>query len=77
MGLKNSEGKRKGNLGKDPSERSALPVYEPFQLLKGEEDEDRCRLETRPGRDPALEHEHWSLVRQRGTDDTQGRLYSA
>lgn len=52
----------------------AHPVNRVPQLLERDEDEDRRRLQPRPRRQPALEHEHRALVPHRRPDHLQCRL---
>ena len=51
----------------------AVPVRGVLELLERDEDEHGRRLESRPGREPALEHEHRALVAHRRADHLQRR----
>ena len=52
----------------------ASPVDKVLELLEGDEDQHRGRLQPHPCRHPALEHKCRTLVLHRSPDDLKGRL---
>ena len=56
------------------SKITTSPVDKSLELFERDKDEHRRGLETRPGRHPALEHEHRALILHRGADHLHRRL---